>query len=268
MMQWESSDLVEWLHPYDAFFTTNLLVDSGGGICEIGVYKGGFLVNMLRNNPGLNALAIDPFPGLHTIKDTFLANLSFYGLEGNVKLFPNYSSLSENSFDLIHIDGDHSEGAVLQDLYFAQNNIGNTGLIVVDDIWHPLFPGVVSATMKFVHERPFVPFLSTRQKMYICRETQYEFYHIRALELLQKYEISYQSEWVKGQSNSRGDVAAYDQSSAIKGKPQLMIDNRSRYEQLVILKLVSQKSRLPRQILKELLPPFLLAGLKKLTKRV
>ena len=55
--------------------------------------------------------------------------------------------------------------------------LADKGLIVIDDIWHPLFPGVVSATMKFVHESDFVPFLSTRQKMFICRENQYEYHY-------------------------------------------------------------------------------------------
>ena len=69
-MIWKSDELVAWLQPYDAFLSINLLVESGGGICEVGVYKGGYLITVLKNNPRLNAVAIDPYPGLNSIKET------------------------------------------------------------------------------------------------------------------------------------------------------------------------------------------------------
>ena len=34
-MIWESDELVEWLNPYDAFFSLNLLVESGGGFAKL-----------------------------------------------------------------------------------------------------------------------------------------------------------------------------------------------------------------------------------------
>ena len=265
-MLWQFGELVEWLDPYDAFFSMNLLVDSGGGICEVGVYKGGYLITMLRNNPRLNAVAIDPYPGLNSIKETFLNNLLSYKLEDNIKHFADYNSLKENSFDLIHIDGEHSESAVIKDLHFARDNLANKGLIVIDDIWHPLFPGVVSATMKFVHESDFVPFLSTRQKIFICRDNQYEYHYSQASELLQKFNIPHSSGWIKGDPNHQGVLAAYDQSNAIKGFPQLIVESKSRHAQLIVLKITSDTNRVPR-ILKQLLPPFLVSVQKKLANR-
>lgn len=265
---WHSDELVEWLHPYDAFFSINLLVDTGGGICEVGVYKGGYLISILRNNPKLNAVAIDPYPGLISIKEAFLNNLLTYGLEDKVKHFTDYNSLQESRFDLIHIDGEHSESAVIQDLHFARDNLANKGLIVMDDIWHPLFPGVVSATMKFVHESNFVPFLSTRQKMFICRENQYEYHYSQAFELLQKFKIPHSSGWMKGSPNHKGALAAFDQSNAIKGFPQLMINPKSKHEQLIILNLASETQEIPKKILKQLLPPLLFSVLKKLANKV
>jgi hypothetical protein len=264
---WESDGLVEWLEPYDAFLSISLPVESGGGICEVGVYKGGYLITMLKNNPRLNAVAIDPYPGLNSIKETFLNNLLSYGLEDKIKHFSDYNSLKENLFDLIHIDGEHSESAVIKDLHFARDNLADKGLIVIDDIWHPLFPGVVSATMKFVHESDFVPFLSTRQKMFICRENQYEYHYSQASELLQKFNIPHSSGWMKGSPNHQGVLAAFDQSNAIKGFPQLMVAAKSRHEQLIVLNLTPVTKRIPRKILKQLLPPFLVSVLKKLANQ-
>lgn len=267
-MIFELGEMVEWLHPYDAFFSMNLLVDSGGGICEVGVYKGGYLITMLKNIPRINAVAIDPYPGLNSIKETFFNNLLSHGLKDRVRHFAHYDSLKENSFDLIHIDGEHSESAVTKDLYFAQNNLAKRGIIVVDDIWHPLFPGVVSATFKFVHESKFVPFLSTRQKMYICTESEYEYFFSQASELLQKFNIPHSSGWKKGSRIHPGGRATFDQSNAIKGFPQLVVDSRSKSEQLIILDMASEAMRVPKRVLKQLLPPLLLSVLKKLATKV
>lgn len=188
-------------------------------------------------------------------------------MKDRVSLFADYSSLNECAFDLIHIDGEHSESVVIKDLHFAKDNLANKGLIVMDDIWHPLFPGVVSATMKFVHESDFVPFLSTRQKMFICRENQYEFHYSQAFELLQKFNIPHSSGWMKGSPNHQGVLAAFDQSNAIKGFPQLMVDPKSKHEQLIVLKITSDTNRVPRKILKQLLPPFLVSVVKKLANQ-
>lgn len=257
---------MEWLHPYDVFFSNNLLVNSGGGICEVGTYKGGYLITMLNNNPGINAVAIDPYPGLNSTKETFYNNLLSYGLKDRVSHFSDYNSFKEHSFDLIHIDGEHSEKAVTEDLYFAQDHVAEKGLIVVDDIWHSLFPGVVSATFKFIHSSKFVPFLSTRQKMYICAENEYEYFYSQASKLLQKFIIPHSSGQTKGVSNDGRFGETYDESNAIKGFPQLMVDSRSKHEQLIILKLASDAMEVPKKVFKLLLPPLLLQMLKMLAK--
>ena len=266
-MNWYSKELSEWLSPYDAYFSVNLLVNSGGGICEIGVYKGGYLVTILRNISGLSALAIDPFPGLDSIKSVFWDNLKLNGLEQNVQLLPNYFSIKCQSFDLIHIDGEHSEDAVFQDLLFAQNNLAQSGIIVVDDIWHPLFPGIISATMKFVHQSGFVPFLSTQQKMYLCLEAEHDFHFSRAQKLLKDFDIPHSSGWLKGEANHKGVIAAYDQSNSIKGYRQLMVFHKTKAEQAIILGLTKNRSKLLMRILHQLLPPLAISIFAKLASR-
>jgi len=216
----------------------------------------------------VNSVAIDPYPGLDSIKETFINNLVSRGLKDRVTIFTDYSSLNECSFDLIHIDGEHSESAVTKDLHFAKDNLAKKGLIVIDDIWHQLFPGVVSATMKFVHESDFVPFLSTRQKMFICRENQYEYHYSQASQLLQKFNIPHSSGWMKGSPNHQGVLPPFDQSNAIKGFPQLMVDPKSKREQLILLNLASETQETLKEVLKQLLPPLLFSVLKRLANKV
>lgn len=46
-----------------------------GGICEVGVYKGGYLITILNNNLSVNSVAIDPYPGLNSINKLSLITL-------------------------------------------------------------------------------------------------------------------------------------------------------------------------------------------------
>lgn len=266
-MKWYSKEISEWLNPYDAYFSINLLVNTGDGVCEIGVYKGGYLITILKNISGLNALAIDPFPGLDFIKKNFFDNLKLNGLEQNVFLLPDYTSIRGRWFDLIHIDGEHSEIAALQDLHFAEKNLAEKGIIVVDDIWHTLFPGVISATMKFVHESRLVPFLSTQQKMYLCWEAEHEFHFSRAQKLLKNLDIPHSSGWLKGDANHKGIIAAYDQSNSIKGYRQLMVFHKSKDEQASILGLTKNRTSRLKRICHQLLPPLAISTFKKLASR-
>lgn len=63
-------------------------------------------------------------------------------------------------FDLIHVDGDHSEPGALHDLRLVMNQLSPSGLIVVDDV--VFYPTVMSAVSRFLIENPnwsaeFVP---------------------------------------------------------------------------------------------------------------
>ena len=63
-------------------------------------------------------------------------------------------------FDLIHVDGDHSEQGALHDLRLVANQLGPRGLMVVDDII--FYPSVMTAVARFLAENPnwsaeFVP---------------------------------------------------------------------------------------------------------------
>lgn len=113
-------------------------------------------------------------------------------MDQNIELLDNYNGIS-GEFDLVHIDGEHTEVAVDRDLKFAKVNISSDGLIILDDIFHTKFIGVLSAAFKHIHECDIVPFLISRQKMYMCRKDKYEFFYSRAANLLHEVNIPHYS---------------------------------------------------------------------------
>lgn len=218
---------------------------------------------LLENLPQLTALAIDPYPNSDEIRDLLIANLEDRKLQDKVTLLGNYGSIDRQEFDLIHIDGEHSENAVFKDLEFATKNLSSKGIVIIDDIWHPLFPGIISATLIFVHQEILAPFLITRNKMYLCKPIEYNYHHNRAKNLVELHNIPYSGGVSEG-SYLLGESAPYDQSNSIKGYNQIVVKNLNRFQQSVLLGIEKpvKKNRF-RNILKSLIPPIFLRYLPR-----
>lgn len=252
-MKWELDLNTDWLHPFDAFFSINLLSESSKSICEIGVFKGAYVITVLTNRPDLKATAIDPCRELESIKKDFMAKVKTLGLDRNVELLDDYKGISRE-FDLVHIDGEHTEEAVDKDLKFAKANISRDGLIILDDIFHTKFIGVISAVFKHIHQSDLVPFLITRQKIYMCRKGKYEFFYSRASNLLHEVNIPhYSNETI---NINKGSIADYDDSCLIKGFPVLLVLEQPKQIQLSLLGVSSEPISKISKITRELLPPI------------
>ena len=257
-VKWKKDENVIWLDPLDAFLSMQLIKNPLGFLCEIGVYKGGFLMSLLENLPDLKAIAIDPYPNSEEIRDVFVKNLGERNLNSRVELFADYKTLSQREFDLIHIDGEHSESAVCKDLKFALANLSSSGIVIIDDIWHPLFPGIISATLQAVHEELLAPFLITRNKMFLCKPNEYISQFNRAKEILDQHQIPYSAGVTEG-SILLGESAHISQSNSINGYDQLVVENINRYQQLVILGLENpSRHRKFKNSWKLLTPPFMI----------
>ena len=269
-MNWVEDERVLWLDPLDAFLAISLLKGSKiGEISEIGVYKGGWLLTLLRNLPHWKALGVDPYPNLPEIKKTFLHYLEFDGFSDRVELVENYDFIQEKEFNMIHIDGEHSESAVLKDLAWAEQNMSKQGVIVVDDIWHPLFPGIASAVMKVVHNGSLVPFLITRNKIYITFEENYQNAFSLAKKSLDAVGIEFSTGSRKGE-DLLGTPAAFNQSNSIKGFEQIVVPKHSGnyiYSSLGITKSRNGSKSFAKMIIKQLLPPVIWTISKKVFSR-
>ncbi len=68
------------------------------------------------------------------------------------------------------IDGGHMYGHVANDLRLAEKVLTRDGVICLDDMFSALWPEVAIATfdwLRVAHNR-FVPFLATKEKLYLC----------------------------------------------------------------------------------------------------
>jgi hypothetical protein len=226
--QWIESEANQFLSPVDAYIVFAMIqaLDSNNPrICEIGVWKGGWIASLCNNINQIAIYAVDPYPGLPSIKQEFEENvLNKYS---NVKLYSSTSELLVREpgiqFNLVHIDGEHSEVAVLRDLDYASNNLSEQGIIVVDDIWHESFPGIASATMKFIHNSNFVPFLISGAKMYLTREDNYAKSHEITTKLLAEANLKFNLDFKTG---TYGE--SYIQENDIKGHKQIILQKSQR----------------------------------------
>ena len=266
-MKWIRDSNVIFLDPLDAFLSMRLINNPQGNFCEIGVYKGGFILAMLENLPNLNAIAIDPYPNSEEIRNVFCQNLGERNLANRVELFDDYEKLAQCEFDLIHIDGEHSEAAVRKDLKFALANLSSNGIVVIDDIRHPLFPGIISATLQVVHQGFLAPFLITRNKMFLCKPSEYISQFHRAKELLDQLKIPY-SAGVKEGTILHGESAIISLSNSINGYDQLVVENLTKFQQLILLGLENPvRSNKLKSILKSLTPPIITLVYRNLKAR-
>ncbi len=69
-------------------------------------------------------------------------------------------SFRPGTFDLVYVDADHAERAVMTDLLNAEAVIAHDGIIAGHD-YGPMFPGVMRAVDAFCRERPWKMWLVT-----------------------------------------------------------------------------------------------------------
>lgn len=155
-----------------------MLIELGKAVnvAEVGVAYGYHAQHILETNPQISYLGVDPYLAWYDPDDSFGADVEhLLGLEpqdamdllyecvsfGLEKQFPGRSNilrgrsadfvdeLAGKFFDLVFVDGDHQETAVLADLNFWWSKVANGGLLCGDDYdW----PGVAAAVTTFEKE--------------------------------------------------------------------------------------------------------------------
>jgi hypothetical protein len=186
-------------------------------LLEVGVYRGGLVKTFLSNNKDWNVFGIDPYPGLSEVRDQMIYELEKSDLVNHFNLHNSWSGFLEEynttagGIDLIHIDGDHSEVAVLKDLNESKILLSKDGILIIDDIFSTTFPGITSATIRFLNEEDFAPLL-LGTKLYLCRKENYSLYQNRLKSLMEELGIEFNTGFKAG---TYGET--YTQSNAIFG---------------------------------------------------
>ena len=164
----------QWLQWTDVALAVHLLDEQVGGgsgdVLEIGVWKGAWTSSVLASVPTSRVVGVDPYPeGARAVRSMMLDRLAGLGLADRFTLVGTTEDVDPGlRFDLIHIDGDHSETSAWHDLDFAVSRLAPGGVIVVDDVSHKWLPGVASATYRFLEHSGFRMFAISRVKAYIA----------------------------------------------------------------------------------------------------
>jgi len=156
----------------------DLLQVPGQGLLEIGVWKGrsaALLSSHLRL--GEDLLLVDSW----LQKDDVVANLSsIMGktfeqhpinlLQGTVRDLSNAIAPTKR-FRFIHVDGEHTCSGLRADLLLAHRLMEPTGIIAIDDIFHPMYPHLVREMFAFLDNegRDLACIMLGFNKAYLCR---------------------------------------------------------------------------------------------------
>jgi len=177
-----------------------------GGVAEIGVYMGRFFL-LLRNMVDTQepSYAIDIFEDQHLNSDsnggqgsssTFKENLKNYdnfagegvsiikGDSTSGKTKAKISALIEpGSIRYFSIDGGHTKTHTINDLKLAEKYVSDSGIVILDDITHPHWLGVMDGLVEYLRSFPtLIPFAIGHNKLFLCKYP----YHGRYLEVVEK----------------------------------------------------------------------------------
>jgi type IV secretory pathway TraG/TraD family ATPase VirD4 len=79
---------------------------------------------------------------------------------------------------LFSIDGGHTEECTFNDICLAEGALDDRGVVILDDVFQPDWPGVISGLAKYVTARSALrPFAITPNKVYLARSQHIAFYH-------------------------------------------------------------------------------------------
>ena len=183
--RWPNIDAIEgWLGRESAALmdfmleTQDLINAPGQGLLEIGVWKGrsaALLAAHLRL--GEDLVLVDAW----LKKDEIIANLSAAMAQGlnlqSVKLFQGTARELATAvgpvrrFRFVHIDGEHTGAGLRADLSLARKITEPTGLIAIDDIFHPMYPHLAKEMFTFLstEARDLVCVMLGFNKAYLCQ---------------------------------------------------------------------------------------------------
>lgn len=160
---------------WDYVDITNLLLSASSlarprSYLEIGVRTGRSMAMVASATPGVNVIGFDMWGGgdyagmANPGPDYVAAEMKRIGHQGSLnfvqgdshKTVPAYFQENPGAlFDLITVDGDHSEAGALDDLKNVLPHLSVGGILVFDDIQHPQFPFLLDVWRKALKSGPF-----------------------------------------------------------------------------------------------------------------
>ena len=200
-LRWNYYRTEGFLHRLDAFIMREIIAaqvqhEIHGSLAEIGVHYGrSFFLLAAGRSEGEKSLAIDLFEDddLHKHPQGISRSVGFtvnslkYGVNfspeeilkgSSLEVGPDEITKRVGPVRLFSVDGGHMYRHVANDLFLAENVLVAGGVICVDDAFTPIWPEVAMATFDWLRsvQGRFIAFLSTPDKLYICRPEYVQFY--------------------------------------------------------------------------------------------
>lgn len=171
-------------------------INQDGGVAEIGVHHGRFYLLLNAMVYDSMSYAIDIFDDQHLNVDgsgngslsAFKNNLSNYDRHrgNNTNIIQGDSldsklnlveTIGKSTMKYFSIDGGHNPQHVVNDLKIAEQTIRNEGVVIVDDILHPCWMGVLEGTLEYLRSYPtLVPFSIGCNKLFLCKMSYHPYY--------------------------------------------------------------------------------------------
>jgi hypothetical protein len=194
-----------------------------GSLAELGVHHGrftGFLFITARTTEKL--VVADLFENLQHQnvdksglgdKRRFLQGLQTYGLSEQDLHTLYVGSTDEIPFDwsdkagfeafrMISVDAGHTAALTFNDLQLAFCNLLAGGIVILDDFFHSVWPGVTEGLFQFMAMGPepqVYPFLSCENKLFLTNDkASHDVYYRRLLETAGPYVSMYAHEKLRG----------------------------------------------------------------------
>lgn len=147
-----------------------------GNLLEIGVWKGkSAALAALHCQAGEECVFVDAMP-LDDAKATIsqvLPQVTCHYLQEQSQFLARHPFLSQGtrSFRWIHVDGEHTAQAVINDLEITDHLLSDRGIAVFDDFFSAGYPQVTQAVFQFLATRPgrLALVLCGFNKGYLCR---------------------------------------------------------------------------------------------------
>jgi hypothetical protein len=169
-----------------------------GGACEIGVYKGRFLIGLTYAVDSRPSLAIDLFDAQEfnidgsgreaDLLQQFRDNAKRYSSVPIGEIATDSLTLADvdasnivekyGKFQFVSIDGGHEPEHVISDYYFSEKILHPGGAIIIDDFFNSAWPGVMEGvSVLFLMSRPkFVPFAIGHNKLILVSKSYHSKY--------------------------------------------------------------------------------------------
>ncbi len=165
-------------------------IEVEGDLLELGTYKGKTASILCLKKQSNSVFLVDKFFHFTTSEwGKLLAidpKVNF--IQGSTEEKGVLRQLSITKFRFSHCDTSHSYFDTSNDLRISAQTLSRGGVICVDDFANLDYPGVLPAVYGFLfkNKRKFRIFLTSKQKVFICRVEDYEMYSLFCQEELLK----------------------------------------------------------------------------------